>query len=331
MIVTRSTRVLAAMSSLVVAGIAAAPAAAAPTGFGSAAFQSARYCRDATGGGGSIIPGGVNCITPDNPNLFPAAQRVVTGGEGVAVNSSFVTLIGGRLESRVLFGELDLPVIKSGAWADDDTRIASTIVTYMGFSFGGTEATPYALDAVIDWTSSGAPLGLADLAADPNAPGGEYGGEGFGNLQLYLWDAAHVPAFGSPGSIINFLPGTACGTAGVLAHSGVTMGTAAAGPGAVTGSLNTACGGGGIMLQPGQIYVLFAQLQTVANRNGFMDATNTITVQLAEELAPEVRDTLFANIVSARSMVPEPQSWAMLIAGFGLVGATMRRRRAALA
>jgi hypothetical protein len=27
-------------------------------------------------------------------------------------------------------------------------------------------------------------------------------------------------------------------------------------------------------------------------------------------------------------MVPEPQSWAMLIAGFGLVGATMRRRRA---
>ncbi|GGE00190.1 hypothetical protein GCM10011529_02970 [Polymorphobacter glacialis] len=29
--------------------------------------------------------------------------------------------------------------------------------------------------------------------------------------------------------------------------------------------------------------------------------------------------------------VPEPQSWAMLIAGFGLVGAAMRRRSAALA
>lgn len=29
------------------------------------------------------------------------------------------------------------------------------------------------------------------------------------------------------------------------------------------------------------------------------------------------------------SFVPEPQSWAMLIAGFGLVGATMRRRRTA--
>ena len=29
--------------------------------------------------------------------------------------------------------------------------------------------------------------------------------------------------------------------------------------------------------------------------------------------------------------IPEPQSWAMLIAGFGLVGASMRRRKAALA
>jgi hypothetical protein len=29
--------------------------------------------------------------------------------------------------------------------------------------------------------------------------------------------------------------------------------------------------------------------------------------------------------------VPEPSSWAMLIAGFGLVGATMRRRRTVVA
>jgi hypothetical protein len=31
------------------------------------------------------------------------------------------------------------------------------------------------------------------------------------------------------------------------------------------------------------------------------------------------------------SVVPEPESWAMLIAGFGMVGAVMRRRRVALA
>lgn len=36
-------------------------------------------------------------------------------------------------------------------------------------------------------------------------------------------------------------------------------------------------------------------------------------------------------IFSGGGVVPEPASWAMLIAGFGLVGATMRRRRATVA
>ena len=39
---------------------------------------------------------------------------------------------------------------------------------------------------------------------------------------------------------------------------------------------------------------------------------------------------LFENL-SFSSNVPEPSSWAMLIAGFGLTGAVMRRRRTALA
>ena len=36
-------------------------------------------------------------------------------------------------------------------------------------------------------------------------------------------------------------------------------------------------------------------------------------------------------IAAATTAVPEPSSWAMLIAGFGLVGGTLRRRRAAMA
>ena len=34
------------------------------------------------------------------------------------------------------------------------------------------------------------------------------------------------------------------------------------------------------------------------------------------------------NLTSVGGAVPEPASWAMLIAGFGVVGASMRRRRA---
>jgi hypothetical protein len=44
---------------------------------------------------------------------------------------------------------------------------------------------------------------------------------------------------------------------------------------------------------------------------------------------------VFQNVaskeISAVGGVPEPSSWAMLIAGFGLTGATMRRRRSAVA
>lgn len=36
----------------------------------------------------------------------------------------------------------------------------------------------------------------------------------------------------------------------------------------------------------------------------------------------------FEGLVAVATFVPEPASWAMLIAGFGLTGAAMRRRRA---
>lgn len=42
-------------------------------------------------------------------------------------------------------------------------------------------------------------------------------------------------------------------------------------------------------------------------------------------------DNLKFDVRSVGGVVPEPQSWALLIAGFGLVGATMRRRRQAAA
>jgi hypothetical protein len=67
-------------------------------------------------------------------------------------------------------------------------------------------------------------------------------------------------------------------------------------------------------------------MQTIANRNGYLDATNTIRVKLSESLPEEVRQTLQENVVTARSLVPEPASWAMMIAGFGVVGAAARRR-----
>jgi hypothetical protein len=67
------------------------------------------------------------------------------------------------------------------------------------------------------------------------------------------------------------------------------------------------------------------QPAVVTNRRitfGFTEAENITGVEFSStENAFEFDD------IGIASPVPEPASWAMLIAGFGLVGATMRRRR----
>jgi hypothetical protein len=47
------------------------------------------------------------------------------------------------------------------------------------------------------------------------------------------------------------------------------------------------------------------------------------------EVGTNVQDQYWGNVVSAA--VPEPASWALMIAGFGLVGGVMRRRRTVVA
>lgn len=60
--------------------------------------------------------------------------------------------------------------------------------------------------------------------------------------------------------------------------------------------------------------------------------STVVTLAASGSLYAMVNDTAYFNNGGAFSVevgaVPEPASWAMLIAGFGLVGATLRRRRA---
>jgi len=39
---------------------------------------------------------------------------------------------------------------------------------------------------------------------------------------------------------------------------------------------------------------------------------------------------IHADFITSAATIPEPSSWAMLIAGFGLIGAARRRRRTGL-
>lgn len=54
-------------------------------------------------------------------------------------------------------------------------------------------------------------------------------------------------------------------------------------------------------------------------------ADSHYTVSLGGPNPPEIG--LVAGTITLQSAVPEPASWAMLIAGFGLIGGAMRRRQ----
>jgi|GEM_PF-952665 len=57
--------------------------------------------------------------------------------------------------------------------------------------------------------------------------------------------------------------------------------------------------------------------------------THTLQLQVVRPYAPakNVRAQYFDNVSLDLAAVPEPATWAMMIAGFGLVGGTMRRQR----
>lgn len=59
----------------------------------------------------------------------------------------------------------------------------------------------------------------------------------------------------------------------------------------------------------------------------FIATSETSLVQFAVKHGGVGGNFLFVDDVSLVSIVPEPESWAMLIAGFGLIGAAARRRR----
>jgi len=69
----------------------------------------------------------------------------------------------------------------------------------------------------------------------------------------------------------------------------------------------------------------FNDLSSFAINSGFVSGLNTLTLRVINNGGPTAGR--FDNLVLSANAVPEPASWAMLIAGFGLVGAAARRRR----
>jgi len=310
----------AAMAVATFAVMAPAIAAAAPPDvWGSAVYLTSRNCNG--------IASGADCLGAANPNIH-IVQDQFDGGAGVASHAAMAVTTGGLDRASVTWGALDLPVIKASVTTGADNRNNTNSYGYQSFVYTGAAATPFALTSTLDFTSSAAPV-MAGLAqTDPPL---EVGGEGYAFVRFGLMDPGVVTGLVTAQDIFNYGFGADCGSAGVLGVAQYRYATAGGGAGGGSLTLDTACGGGALTLTPGEEFLVFLLEQTPANRGGFVDASHTLRLALADSLTDEQQATIRAGLVSARDSVPEPQAWALLILGFAGVGASLRRRRAVLA
>ncbi len=307
------------VATLVGGAASAVSATAPPDIFGAAVYLTSRNCNG--------VAAGDNCLGATNPNIR-IVQSVRDGGAGVGASTSLSPTAGGYEKSTVSYGALDLPVIRAYAQAGADNRNNTNSYGYQSFVYTGAAATAFALTATLDFTSSGAPVAAA-TPMDVAAP--EVAGEGFTYVSIGLLDPSAVTGLVTATDIINFGFSNACGDPGVIGRVDFRFASPAAGAGGGMLTLSTGCDGNPIMLTPGQEILAFLLQQTPTNRGGFVDATHTLTLGLGNDLSAAQKTALLDGLISARSAVPEPASWAMLITGFALAGTAMRRRRAVAA
>ena len=144
-----------------------------------------------------------------------------------------------------------------------------------------------------------------------------------------LWSAQ-----GGAGHFGEFTAG--CGTTGALAfgQSGATN----VNPLPTTQFLNvaaTSCGGDTFTLAQDQTFYVWARLAVLHTASGVTDAEHTFNVSIAPQYQAQVQTALAPGLTFASgenldipvAAIPEPGAWALMIAGFGGVGAVLRRRK----
>jgi hypothetical protein len=155
-------------------------------------------------------------------------------------------------------------------------------------------------------------------------------------------DAINDPFVATQWFAANTTPGMAgqfaatCGTTGALALSS-SPSVSVNGPtprSYLTVGASSCIGQDTFLLQPGESFYMWARLAVVRATFGATDAANTFNIQFSPEASPELQETLAqslfvadGSLIAPSMSVPEPASWAMMILGFGCIGAIVRRRR----
>jgi hypothetical protein len=312
-------RHLILMSAAVLAAGGVALPAQAQT-VGSASLATVRNC--------NLVGAGENCDGTGPGQLI--ASRQYGGGVGVGGLNEFMPSAGNRAWSFVTFDStLDLPQIRGFSTAAGNVRMNINAIAFQTYTWTGAAPT--------DFSITGA-LHIVDSSASPS--GGARPGGAIYSHYVGVWDPAAITGLSTPEQLFSALFYAPCGVANVLGAGGAS-GDLTGGSATYTAT-TSACAPGSLTLAPGQSVLVVAGMQLPVNRGAFADSSATFVTRLGDDLAPETQTQLVAslnsavdqgaalNVVGRPGAVPEPASWAMLIAGFGLVGALARRRRASL-
>lgn len=279
-------------------------AASAAEQWGGQTLQTFRDC--------SAIPLANGC-TP-----LPGRFAVTTGGAGQTVNTGPYTrgLLGTSSASASFAGPLLLPTVFANDVATVNGRNGVVSVAVQTYDWTGAAGTAFPLTAFLSYVVTAANNTGGNIDAVSNSAT-------INGFSVLIFD----PSIMTPASLLNgfFASSTYdCSTAGVIGNSAY-FGDGLAGAGAtrtVSLDVSTGCSGSPITLAAGQKIGVALTLGVLANREGALtDAVATMDIAGSNSLKAQ----LLAGL-SAASGVPEPTSWAMMLFGFGFVGAALRRR-----
>jgi PEP-CTERM motif len=299
-----------AFSFLAVAFGASLPqaASAADPSFGSGAILTNRYCTEAVG---------TNCALL-GPRLF--TQYAGGLGTGLVTSATNENNLGASGFASVDFGAGYLPTIKVASFSGPLTRTGASADAFRVYTYTGALAINLALTGSLHYITSG----------NDNVPG-EEAGAGIFNANLAILPVSSLGEFGMTAIEIISAPGSGFTDCGGGATAAAYVGSAGTtGENSTTINLSSTCSNAPITLHTGDSFIVYAGLQALSNRGGFLDASHTFTVAydpvntvFTESGASVGAAYLAANVVA----VPEPATWAMMMFGFGIVGGAMRRKR----
>jgi hypothetical protein len=259
---------------------------------------------------GKLAPNG-DCLAFNN-----AIKVINNGGPGASSASATVTAdpltpdAGSFAHGSSGFsGPLNLPELHNSVSAvGPDSRMNATTEAYETYTYQGSGPSPFSIAGNLNFTDSTA--GTSDPFAAAS-----------GGYQLYIGIFA-----------ANLFPITSsfetCGSQGVLGAY-MTPGIGLLQGGAFSVPVATqSCGTGPIMLNPGQKIIVEALMVLITDRGAFADASHTFTTSLDPALGETVTQNLTQNLSAAG--IPEPATWALMLAGFSLAGARLRGARRGL-